>query len=55
MDQRKQLKKIVKNSIEIGDNVRKSFDKDKSVDKAKAAVYAYKIALTGIILLNKEI
>lgn len=53
MGKRQQVKKIVKNSIEIGNSLKKEFDKHQSVLKARTAVNAYRTALAGIIILNK--
>jgi hypothetical protein len=53
MGKRKQLKHIAKSSIEIGDAMKKEFDKNKSVLKARTAINAYRTAVTAILILEK--
>lgn len=53
MGKRKQLRHIANVSIEIGDEMKKEFDKNKSVLKARTAINAYRNAITAIIILEK--
>lgn len=53
MGKRKQLKHIAQNSIEIGDALKKEFDKKKSVLKARTVINAYRTAVTAILILEK--